>query len=120
MVAELRWALTEYERLYPIFIKDRQGMSGCYDIELLISKCSHSWAKDYSRKERVLSLHISCADKMNEGIPDMFSGDLLEILHFMDNDVIYKIKSRKGRLYSYPKRGSKAIEEVASICGSMD
>ena len=82
----------------PIFIKDREGISGCYDISLYVSKAYHKWAEEIGVK-KVLNLHISCADKLNEGIPDMFVGDLLEILYHIDNNIIYNLGKEKKHCY---------------------
>lgn len=118
MVKEVKWALKEYRRKYPIFIKDREGMSGCYDISLYVSKAYHEWAEEIGAK-KVLNLHISCADKLNEGIPDMFVGDLLEILYYMNNNIICNLGKEKRHCYKYVrlKRNSQ-MERVNSICGS--
>ena len=119
MVKELKWALTEYTRKYPVFIKERNGMSGCYDITLYISKATHEWAEELAGK-KVLNVHISCADKLNEGIPDMFAGDLLEILYFMKNDIICNIGKEKRQYYKYMKlRKNPQVERISSVCGSI-
>ena len=119
MVKELKWALTDYKRKYPVFIKDRDGMSGCYDITLYISKSAHEWAEELASK-KVLNIHISCADKLNEGIPDMFAGDLLEILYFMNNDIICNIGKEKRQYYKYMKlRKNPQVERISSVCGSI-
>ena len=47
IVKELKWALTGYRRKYPIYIGEREGMSGCYDITLYISKAAHEWAEEF-------------------------------------------------------------------------
>lgn len=118
VVKELKWALTEYKRKYPVFIKDREGMSGCKDITLYISKARHEWAETMNIK-KVLHLHISCASKLNEGIPDMFSGDLLEILYHIDNNIIKYLGKGKRIFYKYVRKNGHQIERINSICGSF-
>ena len=111
---ELNWAAKEYSRKYPISFNEREGMSGCRDISLFVldGVPQHSWATNYVRPVQVLRLHISCAGKMNEGIPDMFAGDLLDIL------VYSNVKATGKRLYRYlkPQRFNN-VEISDSACG---
>lgn len=80
---ELRWARDEYRRKYPVYLEEREGMSGCWDVRLCYTKYrpKHDWAEEFQMGGvPVLQWHESCAGKMNKGIPDMFSGDLYEFM----------------------------------------
>lgn len=111
---ELEWAMKEYKRKYPAFIGEREGMSGCWDISLYVSKARHEWAEEIAAK-KVLSLHISCAGKMNEGIPDMFVGDLLEIMCYIHKKYELDRKLFKRNLYTYSKLKQNQLIKIKSI-----
>lgn len=128
---EMVWASTEYERKYPIFFKERSGSSGCLDLSLVVSEVSHAWAAGLLQKQKeVLHLHVSATEKLNEGIPDMFSGDMYELIRYFVsngvlNDDLYYDLMRYGansheykRLsYSYPRYIHFDRECVISGCG---
>ena len=116
MQKEIHWALTKYKRKFPISFEEREGMSGCRDISLCVHiKATHNWAEKYVPYEEVLRLHISCAGKLNEGIPDMFAGDLLELLVYTTTgDDLWK-KTKK--LYKYLKPRTYNIQTMNSSCG---
>jgi hypothetical protein len=78
---ELRWYRDNYKRKYQFGFNARTGMSGSFDLKMLVAKVTHDWAFDYAKKECVVHWHVSCAGKMNQGIPDMFSCDLYEIIN---------------------------------------
>lgn len=92
-------------------------MSECRDIPLAISCAQHEWAQEINTK-KVLSLHISSVSKLNEGIPDMFIGDLIEILHYIDADLINKLGREEEEMYSYVKMHSCTFKSIESICGT--
>lgn len=99
---ELKWARDEYTRTYPFFFKERNGMSGCYDLTMLYARVKHSWAMGAVKHECCTSIHISSNEKMNEGIPDMFSGDLYEVLKYLygNGDVDYDLLFKKSKQYA--------------------
>lgn len=92
---ELKWASREYKRTFPIFWRERVGSSGCWDLKLCYSTVRHMWAvSNRQTQHEAYSLHVSCCDKLNEGIDDIFSGDLLDLL----------LKLREGEHLSKEKR----------------
>lgn len=112
VVQELKWAAEEYKRKYPCWVDERTGMSGASDILLFISKADHEWAIPYKRKV-VCKLHISMYEKLNQGIPDFFAGDLLEILKYMN------VKKSKDKKFTYirfkafrGRDGEPTIDEI--------
>ncbi|WP_394916983.1 hypothetical protein [uncultured Robinsoniella sp.] len=130
---ELIWACKEYKRKYPIFFKYHEGMSGARNITLCYSKVSHDWAASYKPKQKTAyNLHISCANKLNDGINDIFSGDLLDLINFfikeeeihceryqfLENLDHIKTKLFKRKHYQYLRYRHKELFTVDSLCYS--
>lgn len=129
---ELIWACKEYKRKYPIFFKYHEGMSGARNITLCYSEVTHDWAASYKPKQKTAyKMHISCADKLNEGIEDIFSGDLLDLLDFLVYEEInygrnqfledldhIRTKLFKREHYKYLRYIHKELFTVASLCYS--
>ena len=131
---ELVWAMEEYHRKYPISFETRCGQSGSMDVALYVSKVKHHWSTAYNRKAMV-KLHISCHGKLNEGIPDIFSGDLLDLLWYYWTEsgqdchlieVLTKTSARKRSAF-YRQKGfvymKNPVKErpttFRTICGCM-
>lgn len=104
---ELIWAAKHYTRKYPIFSRERVGMSGCYDISLFVSKTTKEWAagEEFKLCDEVVHWHVSCNDKMNEGVPELFAGDLLSLLQVMFKDKLaVKFEEAKKCEYAYVRK----------------
>ena len=127
---ELLWAMTEYKRTYPFYFTYRAGSSGCEDVSMFVSKGKHRWSCSTGRNsEKIFNLHISSCSKLNEGIPDFFSGDLCELLRWMydsEDDLdetsfeFYReVKNKKIKRceYKYMKYKHHFIHPQNPICG---
>ena len=110
MAKEIKWALTEYRRKYPVFLRE-----SFRDISLYVSKAQHEWAFDIAQT-RVLSLHISNFGRMNRGIPDFFIGDFVDILGHFNPDFLSRIGNVK-KYYKYLKPNYPG-KQIDSICGT--
>lgn len=121
---ELIWAAAEYSRVNPVFFRSRTGISGCWDVTLCYSQVGHSWAAGHNTKE-AFSLHVSSFNKLNEGLPDFFAGDLLDLLVFAGHeDLLADLNSAKSKAYRresyrYAKYQHREYELYDSACGCM-
>ena len=129
IVKEIEWVLTQYRRKYPITTAVRTGMSGCVDMRLFAHEHGTDWAQPYVSK-LVCDWHISSMNKFNQGIPDMFSGDLVDMLRLYFNyygwDInsaeefreCVKVQKRLSPKYVYTKLWKPHNDFVQSLCGS--
>lgn len=82
---ELIWAMAKFERKNTLCYSIRRGVSGCKDLDVFYSRgyCGDGWIfNHYKNRKTVLSLHLSCFNKINEqNNLEIFSGDLLDILN---------------------------------------
>lgn len=123
---ELRWALNEFERKHPISFSVHDGMSGARDITFFVHDREHAWVQFHGRK--IFNFHVSCEEKLNEGIPDMFSGDLLDLLlNFWDEEErkeleLNKLRSKniKRKHFKFLKFKNKEVEFAETFCGTGD
>lgn len=63
------WVILEFE-----------GMSGCRDYSIQILKY---FGGAYRTVQRTHLLHVSCAEKLNEGVPYIWIGDFVELCNFI-------------------------------------
>ena len=125
---ELRWARDEYRRKYPVYLEEREGMSGCWDVRLCYTKYrpKHGWAEEFHPGGvPVLQWHESCAGKMNKGIPDVFSGDLYEFMCYCMSatpaiqDSPEDIRNA-WHTHKWVSRPSEADEKFCNFVSSLD
>lgn len=72
------WCINKYRRKNFYKITKRVGMSGCKDYWLIIAKQIDR--TKYYKKDVVAHIHISMSGKLNEGLNDIFIGDLIDIM----------------------------------------
>lgn len=85
-VHEIRWAATHYKRKGTVTIDEYVGVSGCRSIKLSTTRLP-AWALgwNFSLHENIL-LNISMYGKVGNGLKDWFSGDMLDIITYLNKD----------------------------------
>lgn len=89
------------------------GMSGCRDIAINILSY---FGGAYHIIKKVNLLHISCADKLNNGIPKMWIGDFVELAEYLNSGVIAYLRTHRPKwlkpIYVY-----ETMFQDTDVCG---
>lgn len=78
----MKWYDNNYIRKNPFYVSKREGLSGAIDYKLLVAYPIKGTG--YYKIKSVAKIHISMNHKLNQGIPEMFIGDFLEIIRSDD------------------------------------
>ena len=120
---ELIWAATEYHRKNFAWVEQHVGQHYPHATTTKV-KVSRTRIPDWALGingvgECVLRLHISCFDKLNEGVPQfMFAGDLLDVLAYLESEdeLCNLIKYGMRKQYKYMPYRKEEVN-YAGACG---
>ena len=124
-VAELRWAATDISRKYPSNVIAWNHYSGAYTAKVVVDFSGEGgeFLKHGIGCKTVATLHITCGDSMY-GIPETFSGDLLDLLcetcNITSPEELENALHTKRRFYTYmDHRFYLNGDEPHTMCGCL-